>query len=112
VVTIDVTACQDNPQTDKSLALPGTVPAGDTDDNMPDVAVSTRLADSLECLMLRMGVTASEYAAGPVERGMSTPVASPPRVAPRSTNQWDPVTQCLVLGSTHRRRSDSSTRPR
>jgi hypothetical protein len=64
LVTIKVTACQDNPQADKSLALPGTVAAGDTNDNMPDIAVSTGLADSLECLMLRMGVPASEYVAG------------------------------------------------
>jgi hypothetical protein len=64
LVTIHVTACQDNPQADKSLALPGTVAPGDTDNNMPDIAVSTGYADSLECLMLRMGVPASEYVAG------------------------------------------------
>jgi hypothetical protein len=65
LVTVNVTACQDNPQADKSLALPGTVPPGDTNDNMPDIAVSTGHADYLECLMLRMGVPASEYVAGP-----------------------------------------------
>jgi hypothetical protein len=66
VVHIPVTACQDNPQADKSLALPGTVAvdAGATDDNMPDIAVSTGEADTLECLMLRMGVPPSEYVAG------------------------------------------------
>jgi hypothetical protein len=31
---------------------------------MPDIAVSTGSADSLECLMLRMGIPASEYVAG------------------------------------------------
>jgi hypothetical protein len=61
---VNVTPCADNPQPDKSLALPGTVPAGDTDDNMPDLAVSTGYADTLECLMLRMGVSSSEYVAG------------------------------------------------
>jgi hypothetical protein len=61
---VDVVPCTDNAQPDKSLALPGTVPAGDTDDNMPDIAVSTGFADTLECLMLRMGVPASEYVAG------------------------------------------------
>jgi hypothetical protein len=63
-VHINVTACQDNPQPDKSLALLGTIPKGDTDDNMPDIAVSTGFADTLECLMLRIGVPASEYVAG------------------------------------------------
>ena len=69
LVTINVTACQDNPQADKSLALPGTVAPGDTDDNMPDIAVSTGYADSLECLMLRMGIPANEYVAGPAGTG-------------------------------------------
>ena len=55
-VTINVTACQDNPQPDKSLAFPSTVAAGDTDDNMPDIAVSTGSADTLECLMRRIGL--------------------------------------------------------
>jgi hypothetical protein len=66
VVTIAVTACQDNAQTDKTLALPGTVPvdAGSTDDNMPDIAVSTGEADTLECLMRRMGVPGTEYVPG------------------------------------------------
>jgi hypothetical protein len=69
VVNINVTACQDNLQMDKSLALPGTVQAGDTDNNMPDIAVSTGSADSLECLMRRIGVPASEYVAGPSGTG-------------------------------------------
>jgi hypothetical protein len=64
VVHIKVTACQDNPQPDKSLAFLGTVPAGDTDDNIPDIAVSTGIADSLECLMRRIGIPGSEYIAG------------------------------------------------
>jgi len=64
IVHINVTACQDNAQPDKSLALPGTIAAGDTDDDMPDIAVSTGSADTLECLMIRIGVPASEYVAG------------------------------------------------
>jgi hypothetical protein len=59
-----VAACQPNAQADKSLTLPSTVAAGDTDDNMPDIAVSTGAADSLECLMLRIGLPSSEYVAG------------------------------------------------
>jgi hypothetical protein len=61
---INVDPCMDNPQMDKTLALPGMVAAGDTDTNMPDIAVSTGSADTLECLMLRMGIASSEYVAG------------------------------------------------
>ena len=59
-----MTACQANPQPDKSIAFLGTVAPGDTNDNMPDIAVSTGGADTLECLMLRVGIPASEYVAG------------------------------------------------
>jgi hypothetical protein len=62
-VNINVTQCQDNPQMDGSLKLPGTVQAG-TNDNMPDIAVSTGGADTLECLMTRIGIPGSEYVAG------------------------------------------------
>jgi hypothetical protein len=65
VFHVSVTACQDNPQVDKSLAFPGSIPPGDTDDNLPDIAVSTGGADTLECLLLRMGISASEYVPGP-----------------------------------------------
>ena len=61
---INVTACQDNAQADKSIAFLGTVPASDTNDSIPDIAVSTGGADTLECLMLRIGIPASEYVAG------------------------------------------------
>jgi hypothetical protein len=64
LVRINVTACQDNPQPMGSLTLPGTVAAGDTDDNIPDIAISTGYADTLECLMHRMGIANSEYVAG------------------------------------------------
>jgi hypothetical protein len=62
--TFNVTACQDNPQADKSLAFPSTVAAGDTDDSIPDIAVSTGNADTLECLMRRIGLQTTEYVAG------------------------------------------------
>jgi len=61
---INVSACTDNAQADKSLLLPSTVAAGDTNDNMPEIAVSTGSADTLECLMSRIGLPASEYVAG------------------------------------------------
>ena len=66
---VPVTACQANALPDKSLTLPSTVAPGDTDDNMPDIAVSTGSADSLECLMRRIGLPASEYVAGPGSTG-------------------------------------------
>jgi hypothetical protein len=61
---IDVAACGANAQPDKSLAFLGTIPAGDTDDNMPDIAVSTGACDTLECLLVRVGISPSEYVAG------------------------------------------------
>jgi hypothetical protein len=61
---VEVKACQDNPQPDKSLSLPSTVASGDTITNMPDVAVSTGAADTLECLMTRIGLPSSEFVAG------------------------------------------------
>ena len=63
-IDIDVKACQPNAQPDKSLFLPGTVPPGDTITNMPDIAVSTGSADTLECLMTRIGLPNTEYVAG------------------------------------------------
>jgi hypothetical protein len=63
-VTIDVKACQGNPQPDRSLRLPGFIPEGNTTDSMPDIAVSTGSADSLECLLTRIGLPVSEYVAG------------------------------------------------
>jgi hypothetical protein len=64
LVHVSVTACQDNHQADKSLAFLGSIPSGDTDDNIPDIAVSTGSADTLECLMHRIGLPKSEYVAG------------------------------------------------
>jgi len=64
VVHVDTTPCADAPQPDKSLTLPGTLAGAGPDDNMPDIAVSTGSADSLECLMRRIGLPDTEYAAG------------------------------------------------
>jgi hypothetical protein len=68
-VQVNVTACQANAQPDKSLTLPGTLTGAGPDDNMPDIAVSTGGADSLECLMTRIGLPAAEYTAGPGGNG-------------------------------------------
>ena len=58
----NVNLCTDNPQPDKSLRLPKNQIHGDG--NLPDIAISTGGADSLECLLLRIGVDADEYVGG------------------------------------------------
>jgi hypothetical protein len=63
-MTINVASCQDNPQADGTVKFLGSIPSGDTDDNMPDIAVSTGALDTLECLMTRIGIAGSEYVAG------------------------------------------------
>jgi hypothetical protein len=55
-----VTACTDNTQPDHSLRLP----KNHTEGNFPNIAISTGNADSLECLLLRMGVDPGEYTGG------------------------------------------------
>jgi hypothetical protein len=101
---VNVTACQDNPQPDKSLTLPATVAPG-PDDNIPDIAVSTGSADTLECLLLRVGLPATEYVAGAATtghvhvfsggsptgmRGVGAPESPPMPGAPESdTSLWD-----------------------
>jgi hypothetical protein len=63
----NVTQCQDNPQPDKTLRLPKN--AIHNDGNLPDIAISTGGADSLECLLMRIGIDNDEYAAGPAGPG-------------------------------------------
>jgi hypothetical protein len=63
-ITLNVNPCVDNPQADPTLFLPPAVIDGETDNSIPDIAVSTGSADTLECLLLRMGLDPAEYVAG------------------------------------------------
>ena len=57
-----VKQCTDNPQ--GNIALPKSHTDG-TYASVPNIAVSTGGADTLECLMTRIGLPTSEYVAGP-----------------------------------------------
>jgi hypothetical protein len=61
----NVAACVDNPQPDKSLRFPKNQSEGD----IPTIAISTGNADSLECLLRRVGIDASEYGGGAAGAG-------------------------------------------
>ncbi|MDP9034361.1 MAG: carboxypeptidase regulatory-like domain-containing protein [Myxococcota bacterium] len=60
----NVVACKDNVP-DSVLRLPGNGGEGD----LPNIAISTGGLDSLECLLSRIGVDASEYSGGPSGSG-------------------------------------------
>ncbi len=57
-----VAQCVDNPQADGSLKLPSK--SNPPTANIPDIAISTGSADTLECLLSRIGVDSSEYVPG------------------------------------------------
>jgi len=91
-----VTPCKDNPQPDTSLSLPTKASEGD----IPSIAVSTGGADSLECLLLRVGLDPSEYTGGAGGTGhihvfegsagfagLSAPTMTP--AASSSASLWD-----------------------
>ena len=72
-MTVDTSmnSCNDTKIPDKQAFLRGTLTGAGVspNDNMPDIAVSTGSADTLECLMKRIGVPDSEYAAGAATTG-------------------------------------------
>ncbi len=63
-----VAPCTEN----NAAALTGTklrMPKNHTEGDIPNIAVSTGAADSLECLLLRMGLDSSEYTGDPMGAG-------------------------------------------
>jgi hypothetical protein len=61
----NVASCVDTRMPDKMLTLPRNHMEGD----IPNIAISTGGADTLECLLRRVGVDASEYVAGAAGEG-------------------------------------------
>jgi len=52
-----------------AVSLPTKMDASDPIINLPDIAISTGSADSLECLLVRVGIDPSEYVAGDSSAG-------------------------------------------
>jgi hypothetical protein len=67
VYSVNVTQCTDN-KPSQMLKLPSSM-ASTQGANLPDIAISTGGLDSLECLLLRIGVDPSEYTSGPGGNG-------------------------------------------
>jgi hypothetical protein len=66
---VNVSPCGDNMQPAKSLSLPATTVGAGALDSMPEFAVSTGSADTLECTLRRMGISPGEFVPGPTAAG-------------------------------------------
>jgi hypothetical protein len=64
MTSVTTTACQTTALSGTTLKFPTSIPPGDINDSIPDIAVSTGGMDTLECLMLRIGIASSEYVGG------------------------------------------------
>jgi hypothetical protein len=103
-VVPSVTMCNDNSQPDGMLTLPKNHLEGD----IPQIAISTGAADSLECIFLRIGLDPTEYvpgASGPghlhvFQGGDPTyPTGAPNTVPPgpwSSVALWDTTTDLMA----------------
>lgn len=102
-----VTECQDNPQPDGMFTLPKSQMEGD----IPNIAISTGGADTLECLLRRIGIDPIEYVPGPggtgrihIFQGAGGPLPIPGLGAPNTNPPapaspvalWDSVTNLLM----------------
>ncbi|MGO9833057.1 MAG: carboxypeptidase regulatory-like domain-containing protein [Polyangiaceae bacterium] len=83
-----VTQCQDNPQPDHSLRLPRSHTEGD----IPNIAISTGGADTLECLPFRLGVDPGEYVGGAGGQGRIHVFSSPGGATTSGGTSPDPST--------------------
>jgi hypothetical protein len=97
-----VTQCKDNPVPDKTLSLPNNHSVGD----IPQIAISTGGADTLECLLSRIGVDKAEYMSGPGGDGRihiyqgagggTSPAPNTSPAAPRSSDAlWNSATNIM-----------------
>jgi hypothetical protein len=98
----NVAQCQDNPQANGSLAFPKNHNEGD----IPNIAISTGGADTLECLLARIGLDKAEYGGGSAGAGRihifqgssSDPTAAPttnPAAPQSSTGLWTSQTELM-----------------
>ena len=61
-VPVTITACVDNPLTDKTLTRLPTKPAeNNPDDDIPYIALTTGGADALECLPMKIGIDVGQF---------------------------------------------------
>jgi hypothetical protein len=73
-----VESCGENMQPDKSIRLPRNHMEGD----LPNIAIATGGADTLECLLRRVGVDPAEYVPGPSMDGRVHIFQGNPTMAP------------------------------
>src|SRR5262249_6164040 len=84
-----VTACTSNPITDVNLLR---LPRNKSEGDIPQMAIATGSADPFECLLLKMGIAASEFTpptgAGRVHYYVSNGKNLPPPGAPAASTLW------------------------